>query len=105
MTFFNFFKKFHKTLSFGSRSPLSDCFDALERWAISKSSGYVESQLILWGPRYCFSPDNGRPGGGTQKPLTRNDICGLLSLKKEKEEEEEEGAEEERAESGFFFKI
>ena len=35
-------------------------------------------------------------GGGTQKALTRNDISGLLSLKKEEEEEEEE--------SGFFFK-
>ena len=48
-------------------------------------------------------------GGGTQKALTRNDICGLLSLKKEKEEEEEkeekEEKEEEEEESGFFFKI
>ena len=71
-------KKNHKILSFGSRSPLSDCFDALERWAISKSSGYVESQLILWGPRYCFSPDNGRPGGGPRGPsrgMTFADCC------------------------------
>ena len=40
------------------------------------------------------------PLGGTQKAFTRNDICGLLSLKKEKEEEEKE-----EEESGFFFKI
>ena len=78
MTFSIFSKFFHKTLSFGSRNPLSDCFDALERWAISKSSGYVESQLILWGPRYCFSPDNGRPGGGPRSPsrgMTFADCC------------------------------
>ena len=46
-------------------------------------------------------------GGGTQRALTRNDICGLLSLKKEKEEEAEgpEGPEELEKESGLFFKI
>ena len=43
-------------------------------------------------------------GGGTQRALTRNDICGLLSLKKEKEEEAE-GPEEPEKESGLFFKI
>ena len=55
------------------------------------------------GSPLLFQPGQASTRGGTQKALTRNDICGLLSLKKEKEEE---GAEEqERAESGFFFKI
>ena len=51
------------------------------------------------GSPLLFQPGQWSTRGGTQKPLTRNDICGLLSLKKEKEEEEEgEGEEEEEQE-------
>ena len=63
------------------------------------------------GSPLLFQPGQWSTRGGTQKALTRNDICGLLSLKKEKEEEKEEKEEEEKEEkeeeeeSGFFFKI
>ena len=56
------------------------------------------------GSPLLFQPGQWSTRGGTQKALTRNDICGLLSLKKEKEEEAE-GPEEPEKESGLFFII